>query len=362
MGQPRPLRALQRPWLDAAVRAAAFDRLQPADGSAEALPPVALPDRRSPGSQRNAGRGNHHGPARSGSGQCRGFRAGGKGAGGTFQPSGSRRGRPSYLRFPRRRLPDGGHLPRSRLARRHLGPGQAGGDLRRQRHLDRRRGARLVHRRHSGALRGLRLERDPPCRRPRRRGDQGGHRAGQRAVRQAHADLLQDHHRLWRAAQAGQGREPRRAAGQGRDRWGARRAGLASCPLRDSRRDLRRLGSQGQGCRHRAGLERRFRGVCRGAPGLGGRVPAALQRRAAGRLGREIAGIHRQAAGGRPGRGFAQGLADDAGRVRPAAARADRRFWPVPTSPSGRAASMPATATAPAARATTSTTACASSA
>ena len=39
--QPRPLRAVQRPRLDAAVRAAAPDRLRPADRRAEELPPAA---------------------------------------------------------------------------------------------------------------------------------------------------------------------------------------------------------------------------------------------------------------------------------------------------------------------------------
>ena len=38
--------------------------------------------------------------------------------------------------------------------------------LRRQRHLHRRPGHALVHRRHAGALQGLRLERDRPGRRP----------------------------------------------------------------------------------------------------------------------------------------------------------------------------------------------------
>ena len=45
LAQPRPLRAVQRPRLDAAVRAAAPVRLRPADGRAQALPPAALEDR-----------------------------------------------------------------------------------------------------------------------------------------------------------------------------------------------------------------------------------------------------------------------------------------------------------------------------
>ena len=46
LDQSRPLRAVQRPRLDAAVRAAAPDRLRPADGRAAQLPPAAFQDRR----------------------------------------------------------------------------------------------------------------------------------------------------------------------------------------------------------------------------------------------------------------------------------------------------------------------------
>ena len=49
---------------------------------------------------------------------------------------------------------------------RRLEAEQADRHLRRQRHLDRRRGRALVHRRHAQALRGLRLERDRRRRRP----------------------------------------------------------------------------------------------------------------------------------------------------------------------------------------------------
>ena len=52
------------------------------------------------------------------------------------------------------------------IAGRRLEAQQADRALRRQRHLDRRPGRALVHRRHPEALRGLRLERDPRRRRP----------------------------------------------------------------------------------------------------------------------------------------------------------------------------------------------------
>ena len=128
--------------------------------------------------------------------------------------------RPPHLRVPRRRLHDGRHLARSLLrspARSKLGKLIAfyddngisiDGEV-----------ARLVHRRHAEALRGLRLARDARRRRPRRRGDQG--RAGiaqRKRSGQADADLLQDHHRQGRAEQAGQGKRARRA------RWARRKS------------------------------------------------------------------------------------------------------------------------------------------
>ena len=59
--------------------------------------------------------------------------------------------RPPHLGVPRRRLPDGRHLARGLLAGRHAALGKLICVLRRQRHLHRRRGARLVHRRHAAS-------------------------------------------------------------------------------------------------------------------------------------------------------------------------------------------------------------------
>ena len=87
-------------------------------------------------------------------------------SGGDLQPARVRDRRSPHLGVPRRRLPDGGHLARGVLARRHARPRSADRLLRRQRHLDRRRGAGLVHRRHAEALRSVRLARDPRRRRP----------------------------------------------------------------------------------------------------------------------------------------------------------------------------------------------------
>ena len=165
--QPRPLRALQRPRLDAAVRAAAPVRLRPAARGDQAVPPAGIADPGPPRELHDPGRGNHHRPARPGLRQCGRLRARREAAGAALQPPRIRHRRPPHLGVHGRRLPDGRHLARGRVAGRHLGPGQAGRVLGRQPHLHRRQRRRLVHRRHAGALRGLRLARDPRRRRPR---------------------------------------------------------------------------------------------------------------------------------------------------------------------------------------------------
>jgi hypothetical protein len=59
---------------------------------------------------------------------------------------------PPHLRLPGRRLPDGRHQPRGLRAGRRLEAEQADRAVRRQRHLHRRPGRALVHRRHRPAL------------------------------------------------------------------------------------------------------------------------------------------------------------------------------------------------------------------
>ena len=114
-----------------------------------------------------------------------------------------------------------------------LGPRQADRVLRRQQHLHRRRGRRVVHRRHPGPLRGLRLARDPGRGRPRRRRRRHRDPWRARGHRSAVAPVLQDDHRIRRAGQGGQGIRARRTARRRRDRGDARSAGLA--PIRPSR-------------------------------------------------------------------------------------------------------------------------------
>ncbi len=138
LARPRPLRAVERARLDAVVRAAAPDRLRSADGGAQALSPAALEDARTSGARYDAWRGDDHRTARARPGQRRGHGDRRTRAGCRIQSSRVRDRRPSHLRVRGRRLPDGRHLPRSLLARRHAGTGQADRLVRRQRHLHRR--------------------------------------------------------------------------------------------------------------------------------------------------------------------------------------------------------------------------------
>ena len=95
--------------------------------------------------------------------------------------------------------------------------------------------ARLVHRRHAEALRGLRLAGDPRRRRPRPGGGRARDPQGEAREVEADADLLQDDHRLRRAEQAGQGGTPRRGARRRRSRARAQDARLAVRALRRAR-------------------------------------------------------------------------------------------------------------------------------
>ena len=150
---PRPLRALQRARLDAAVRAAAPHGLRGVDGRPQGLPPDALEDAGASGVRHDPGRGDDDRAAGPGTRQRGGHGARGEAAGRRVQPPRAHHRRPPDLRLPGRRLPHGGHLARGVLARGHAPARQARRPLRRQRHLDRRARRRLVHRQHADALR-----------------------------------------------------------------------------------------------------------------------------------------------------------------------------------------------------------------
>ena len=100
-------------------------------------------------------------------------------------------------------------------------------DLRQQPHHDRRRHRDHLRRRRRSALHGLRLERDPGRRRQRPRADRARVRDLPRDRRPPDADHRRQPHRLRIAAQAGHRRRPRRAArrGGGRGRRSASTAG-----------------------------------------------------------------------------------------------------------------------------------------
>ena len=193
LARPRPLRALGRPRLDAALLAAppgrgAGGRPRLRGGRRarrlarrhRKLPPARLARPRPPRVPLDLGRRDDHRAARPGDRDL------GR-DGDRLQVAGRalrrRALRLRRLRDRRRRLPDGGRLQRSRLARRPPEARQPLLGLRQQPHHDRRRDRARLRRRRRRPLRGLRLERDPGRRRqrpraarPRLRGVQG--RAG----------------------------------------------------------------------------------------------------------------------------------------------------------------------------------------
>ena len=211
----------------------------------------------------------------------------------TFNRPGIRDRRSSHLGVRGRRLPDGRNLPRGLLAGGHAGPRPADRLLRRQRHLDRRRGARLVHRRHAEAIRSLRLARDPRSRWPRRGG--GAPRDRRRARRDGApvADLLQDHHRLGCAQQAGHRGDAWRRARRSGSRGGTHRARLAVSAFRGARGHPQGLGCTRIRPQGRGRLDCAARGVRRGTPRPRRGAPAAAARRASARLARGAGRVRR---------------------------------------------------------------------
>ncbi len=231
LGRPRPLRAVERPRLDAAVRAAAPDRLPAAasrscrTSASSASRTPGIPSTISP-----LGIETTTGPLGQGLANAVGMALAEKLLAAQFNRPGFKIVDHHTYVFLRRRLPDGGHLARGLLARRHAGPRQA------------HRASTTTTASPSTARSHGWFTDDTPKRFeaygwhvvP----NVDGHDAEAVAARdpaarardrQPSADLLQDHHRLRRAQQAGHGGDatarrwaPRRSRGPQGARLGTR--------------------------------------------------------------------------------------------------------------------------------------------
>ena len=210
LAEPRPLRAVGRPRLDAALCAALSHRLsRHGDRRAEALPPARLQDRR-PSRVRPCRRHrDDHRSARPGPRQRRRHGAGRAPA---QRAARRRHHRSPHLRHRRRRLPDGRHQPRGDLARRAPRPRQADRAVRRQRHLHRRPDQPVGVRRPGRALQGLAAGTPWRSTATIPQPIAAALAKATRRLLEALADRLQDDHRLRRADQGRQGVDARRAA------------------------------------------------------------------------------------------------------------------------------------------------------
>ncbi len=290
----RPLRAVGRPRLDAAVRPAPPGWLRGVARRPQGVPAVGQQHPRPPRVARDARRRGHHRPARPGQRQRGRHGAGRAVPGHAVQPARPHRRRSLHLRAGLGRRRPGGHLARGGGAGRPPRPGQAHLPVRRQRDHPRRAGLAGDERGRGRALRRLRLA-GAACHRRRSRpgrarpGPDRGQGRGQPAVDHHH----QDHHRL-RLAQEGRHRQRARlAAGRGRGGGDQARArlGRAAVLPRPGR------GRRAHG-RHRRARPRRPRRLARAAGGVARRPPRAggqLRRRggrsAAGRLGPRAADV-----------------------------------------------------------------------
>ena len=293
---------------------------------AEELPPAPLDDPGPSRVRRRPRRRDHDGTARPGPRERGRDGHRGEGPRRALQPRRTCRRRPPHVGVPRRRLPDGGDLARGVLARRHAGSRQADRVLRRQRRLHRRERRGMVHRRHAGPVRRLRLARGARCERPRPRRDRRRHSRGARGRRPPVAPVLQDGDRLRCADQGGQGVRARCAPRRRRDRRRARSSGLAAPAFRGPRRRLRGLGRPATRRRATRRVGGAARGLERRVSAGGGGIRTADGGRAAPGLGGGVCAPRRSRRGrGREHR-LAQGVAERPGSTRADTARADRRL------------------------------------
>ena len=246
VAQPRPVRPLLRPRLDAPLRAdpprghparrPILPRPRPAGRVARrdpAVPPARQRLRRPSRAPHDRGHRDDHRAARPGLRQL--GRHGNRIAlaGRPVQPAGADGLRLRHLRALQRRRPDGGRGRRGGLDRRPPRPGEPVLDLRRQRDHDRGGDAPRLQRERAAAVRGPRLA----GRGGRRCQRHGGHRPGlgglQGGARPAHDDRRQERDRLRGAEEGGFTRGARRAARRGGDQGGEaglRLAGRAGVP------------------------------------------------------------------------------------------------------------------------------------
>ncbi len=336
LAEPRPLRALGRPRLDAALlddlprrgpqgrrglrrhrRAgllAAGDRkLPPAEVAHPGPPRVPLDDR---------GRDDHR-PARPGR---RHLDRDGDGLEVAGRDLRRRALRLRRLRAGGRRLPAGGDLARSRLAGRAPEARQPLLDLRQQPHLDRRRHRAGLRRRRSQPLRGLRLERAAGRRRQRSRPAGQSLQRVQGRDRPSDPDRRRQPHRLGLAEQAGHRVRPRRTArrrGDRTDQGGLRLAQGRQVPRPRRRPRALRRGDRPARRRGPRRLGREVRLLQGRQPREGSRAGDDAAARAARRLGRRPAELRgRRREGGRDPQGLEQGPERD----RREGAVADRRL------------------------------------
>ena len=300
VGGTGPLHPVLRAHLTHPVHPAVPRRVRPRTRGSQGAAYLGLEDPRPPRVAAHRRGGDHHRPARTGTGL-----RGRYGDGGALRaravrpghPRGQEPVRPLHLRDRLRRRHPGGRHGRGGLARGNTATRQPHRDLRRQRDLDRGRHPNRVQRGRRGPLRGLRVARPDGERRRGRGSDRGGDRRRTSRHGQAVDHRPPHDHRLPGAERDEHRRGARCRAGPGRGR--CRQGGP-----RDGRH--RAVHRRGRGDRpHPCGPRPRRprpRAVERHVPRLGGSQPGAQGAVRPPLLGPAPRGVGRRPAdlGGRP--------------------------------------------------------------